>query len=174
MFLRRNFLQRRTVSHHVERAGNLSENSRRRHRQTPAGAGLHHRLPQQTSRGGGEEEEREEEGGAGRQDGEKRQQGHRRQKLAGLGEVGGARIVAKLQWQKESLLWSRNFLFSHCLFFFNWRLKGLLDKEDQESEVIKDSPDSPEPLNKKPRLSTEEVQPPERAKGTNPLHAFSA
>ncbi|XP_040886559.1 integrator complex subunit 13 [Toxotes jaculatrix] len=45
------------------------------------------------------------------------------------------------------------------------RLKGLLDKEDQESEVIKDSPDSPEPLNKKPRLSTEEVQPPERAKG---------
>ncbi|TKS90883.1 Integrator complex subunit 13 [Collichthys lucidus] len=45
------------------------------------------------------------------------------------------------------------------------RLKGLLDKEDQESEVIKDSPDSPEPLIKKPRLSTEEVQPPERAKG---------
>lgn len=45
------------------------------------------------------------------------------------------------------------------------RLKGLLDKEDQESEVIKDSPDSPEPLNKKPRMSTEEIQPPERAKG---------
>uniref|UniRef100_A0A3B4TRC2 Integrator complex subunit 13 n=1 Tax=Seriola dumerili TaxID=41447 RepID=A0A3B4TRC2_SERDU len=45
------------------------------------------------------------------------------------------------------------------------RLKGLLDKEDQEAEVIKDSPDSPEPLNKKPRLSTDEVQPPERAKG---------
>lgn len=45
------------------------------------------------------------------------------------------------------------------------RLKGLLDKDDQESEVIKDSPDSPEPLIKKPRLSTEEVQPPERAKG---------
>ncbi|XP_076009428.1 integrator complex subunit 13 [Genypterus blacodes] len=46
------------------------------------------------------------------------------------------------------------------------RLKGLLgDKEDQEAEVIKDSPDSPEPLNKKPRLSTEEVQAPDRAKG---------
>ncbi|XP_053200051.1 integrator complex subunit 13 [Scomber japonicus] len=45
------------------------------------------------------------------------------------------------------------------------RLKGMLDKEDQEAEVIKDSPDSPEPLNKKPRLATEEVQPPERAKG---------
>uniref|UniRef100_A0A667WZQ4 Integrator complex subunit 13 n=1 Tax=Myripristis murdjan TaxID=586833 RepID=A0A667WZQ4_9TELE len=42
---------------------------------------------------------------------------------------------------------------------------GMLDKEEQESEVIKDSPDSPEPLNKKPRLSTDEVQPPERAKG---------
>ncbi|XP_034434685.1 integrator complex subunit 13 isoform X1 [Hippoglossus hippoglossus] len=45
------------------------------------------------------------------------------------------------------------------------RLKGLLEKEEPESEVIKDSPDSPEPLNKKPRLMTEEVQPPERAKG---------
>uniref|UniRef100_A0A3Q2TKI0 Integrator complex subunit 13 n=2 Tax=Fundulus heteroclitus TaxID=8078 RepID=A0A3Q2TKI0_FUNHE len=45
------------------------------------------------------------------------------------------------------------------------RLKGLLEKDDQESEVIKDSPDSPEPLNKKPRLIPEDVQPPERAKG---------
>ncbi|XP_062239058.1 integrator complex subunit 13 [Platichthys flesus] len=45
------------------------------------------------------------------------------------------------------------------------RLKGLVEKEEPESEVIKDSPDSPEPLNKKPRLMTEEVQPPERAKG---------
>ncbi|XP_061570784.1 integrator complex subunit 13 isoform X2 [Cololabis saira] len=45
------------------------------------------------------------------------------------------------------------------------RLKGLLEKEEPESEVIKDSPDSPEPLNKKPRLVQEEVQPPERAKG---------
>ncbi|MEQ2176458.1 hypothetical protein GOODEAATRI_028175 [Goodea atripinnis] len=48
------------------------------------------------------------------------------------------------------------------------RLKGLLEKDDQESEVIKDSPDSPEPLNKKPRLIPEEVQPPERAKGFSP------
>ncbi|XP_034019410.1 integrator complex subunit 13 isoform X2 [Thalassophryne amazonica] len=45
------------------------------------------------------------------------------------------------------------------------RLKGLLDKDDQEVEVIKDSPDSPEPLNKKPRLTTEDVLPPERTKG---------
>lgn len=31
--------------------------------------------------------------------------------------------------------------------------------------MIKDSPDSPEPLNKKPRVSREEDQPPDRAKG---------
>uniref|UniRef100_A0A3P8X7K6 Integrator complex subunit 13 n=1 Tax=Esox lucius TaxID=8010 RepID=A0A3P8X7K6_ESOLU len=46
------------------------------------------------------------------------------------------------------------------------RLKGALDREKEEqveSEVIKDSPDSPEPLNKKPRL--EEIQLPEKAKG---------
>lgn len=53
------------------------------------------------------------------------------------------------------------------MFWFPLRLKGLLDKEDQEPEVIKDSPDSPEPLNKKPRLSREEDQPPDRAKGTH-------
>lgn len=45
-----------------------------------------------------------------------------------------------------------------------------MDKEDQDTEVIKDSPDSPEPLNKKPRLSPEEVQPLERAKGTSIQH----
>ncbi|KAF7229130.1 transcript variant X1 [Nothobranchius furzeri] len=45
------------------------------------------------------------------------------------------------------------------------RLKGLLEKDNPETEVIKDSPDSPEPLNKKPRLITEEAPPPERAKG---------
>lgn len=39
--------------------------------------------------------------------------------------------------------------------------------------MIKDSPDSPEPLNKKPRLSLEEDQPPERAKGTPPPLRFS-
>lgn len=50
---------------------------------------------------------------------------------------------------------------------FTVRLKGLLDKDNQESEVIKDSPDSPEPLNKKPRVSREEDQPPDRAKGAN-------
>ncbi|XP_064175688.1 integrator complex subunit 13 [Anguilla rostrata] len=48
------------------------------------------------------------------------------------------------------------------------RLKGALEREKEElaeSEVIKDSPDSPEPLNKKPRLTVEESQPPEKVKG---------
>ncbi|KAM9823748.1 integrator complex subunit 13 [Neosynchiropus ocellatus] len=44
-------------------------------------------------------------------------------------------------------------------------VKTFLDKEDPDSEVIKDSPDSPEPLNKKPRLTSQEVQPPDRIKG---------
>lgn len=40
------------------------------------------------------------------------------------------------------------------------------EKDEQaECEIIKDSPDSPEPLNKKPRLATEEQQPPEKSKG---------
>ncbi|KAK1789461.1 hypothetical protein P4O66_015376 [Electrophorus voltai] len=54
------------------------------------------------------------------------------------------------------------------------RLKGAMEreKEDQsESEVIKDSPDSPEPFNKKPRLATEEIQPLEKSKG--PVSLFS-
>lgn len=38
--------------------------------------------------------------------------------------------------------------------------------EQSECEIIKDSPDSPEPLNKKPRLATEEQQPPEKSKGS--------
>lgn len=55
------------------------------------------------------------------------------------------------------------------------RLKGVLEreiKEEQESEVIKDSPDSPEPLNKKPRLSSEDIQIPEKAKGPVSLLAM--
>ena len=54
---------------------------------------------------------------------------------------------------------------SHFCLITSPRLKGALEKEEQESEVIKDSPDSPEPLNKKPRLAIEEVQPSEKAKG---------
>ncbi len=39
--------------------------------------------------------------------------------------------------------------------------------EQSECEIIKDSPDSPEPPNKKPRLATEEQQPPEKSKGSH-------
>lgn len=40
------------------------------------------------------------------------------------------------------------------------------EKENEnESGVIKDSPDSPEPFNKKPRLTLEDLQPQEKSKG---------
>ncbi|XP_067914931.1 integrator complex subunit 13 isoform X4 [Heterodontus francisci] len=48
------------------------------------------------------------------------------------------------------------------------RLKGTLEREKEElaeAEIIKDSPDSPEPLNKKPRVSIGEIQPLEKVKG---------
>uniref|UniRef100_UPI00398E6845 integrator complex subunit 13 isoform X3 n=1 Tax=Pristiophorus japonicus TaxID=55135 RepID=UPI00398E6845 len=48
------------------------------------------------------------------------------------------------------------------------RLKGALEREKEElaeAEIIKDSPDSPEPLNKKPRVSIGEIQPLEKVKG---------
>lgn len=70
-----------------------------------------------------------------------------------------------------SLVGKKKTIFERQIFSILFsRLKGLLDKDDQESEVIKDSPDSPEPLNKKPRLATDEVQPQERAKGTHACH----
>lgn len=80
--------QGRTVPHHVERAGDAGEDARRQHGQAPAGAGLHHRLQEQTPRGGRAQEEGEEEGGQGREDREKRQQRGRGEELAGLREVG--------------------------------------------------------------------------------------
>lgn len=47
------------------------------------------------------------------------------------------------------------------------------EKDEQaECEIIKDSPDSPEPLNKKPRLATEEQQPPEKSKGLQSCFIF--
>lgn len=48
------------------------------------------------------------------------------------------------------------------------RLKGLLDREKEElaeAEVIKDSPDSPEPPNKKPLITMDEMPTVEKAKG---------
>lgn len=48
------------------------------------------------------------------------------------------------------------------------RLKSLLDREKEElaeAEVIKDSPDSPEPPNKKPLITMDEMPVVEKAKG---------
>lgn len=57
--------------------------------------------------------------------------------------------------------------------YFSSRLKAVVEREkdEQDCEVIKDSPDSPEPLIKKPRLATEEQQPLEKSKGL-PLMLF--
>ncbi|XP_041059309.1 integrator complex subunit 13 isoform X1 [Carcharodon carcharias] len=55
------------------------------------------------------------------------------------------------------------------------RLKGTLEREKEElveAEIIKDSPDSPEPLNKKPRVSIGEIQPLEKVKGPVSLLAM--
>ncbi|KAF5888730.1 protein asunder [Clarias magur] len=48
------------------------------------------------------------------------------------------------------------------------RQKGAMEREkenESDSGVIKDSPDSPEPFNKKPRLTLEDLQPQEKSKG---------
>ncbi|KAG8438568.1 hypothetical protein GDO86_004944 [Hymenochirus boettgeri] len=48
------------------------------------------------------------------------------------------------------------------------RVKSSIDREKEElieSEVIKDSPDSPEPPNKKPHIAVEDVSPVEKSKG---------
>ncbi|XP_056878535.1 integrator complex subunit 13 isoform X3 [Takifugu flavidus] len=78
---------------------------------------------------------------------ERKKRGRKREDREERAEKNGSKEAEEKSWQDSE------------------RLKGLLDKEDQESEVIKDSPDSPEPLNKKPRVSAEEDHPPERAKG---------
>lgn len=56
----------------------------------------------------------------------------------------------------------------HCFASLSIRLKGLLDREKEElaeAEVIKDSPDSPEPPNKKPLITMDEMPTVEKAKG---------
>lgn len=59
-------------------------------------------------------------------------------------------------------------IFPHCFPSLSKRLKGLLDREKEElaeAEVIKDSPDSPEPPNKKPLITMDEMPVVEKAKG---------
>lgn len=56
----------------------------------------------------------------------------------------------------------------HCFPSLSKRLKGILDREKEElaeAEVIKDSPDSPEPPNKKPLITMDEMPTVEKAKG---------
>ncbi|KAJ0056904.1 hypothetical protein NL108_000696, partial [Boleophthalmus pectinirostris] len=72
---------------------------------------------------------------------ERKKRGRKREDREDRAEKNGTKDTEEKSWQDSE------------------RLKGLLDKDDQESEVIKDSPDSPEPLNKKPRLSSEDAQP---------------
>uniref|UniRef100_A0A3P9I8I1 Integrator complex subunit 13 n=1 Tax=Oryzias latipes TaxID=8090 RepID=A0A3P9I8I1_ORYLA len=78
---------------------------------------------------------------------ERKKRGRKREDREDRAEKNGSKEMEDKSWQDTE------------------RLKGLLEKGEQDAEVIKDSPDSPEPLNKKPRLMVDEVQPPERAKG---------
>uniref|UniRef100_A0A3P9MJA9 Integrator complex subunit 13 n=1 Tax=Oryzias latipes TaxID=8090 RepID=A0A3P9MJA9_ORYLA len=78
---------------------------------------------------------------------ERKKRGRKREDREDRAEKNGSKEMEDKSWQDSE------------------RLKGLLEKGEQDAEVIKDSPDSPEPLNKKPRLMVDEVQPPERAKG---------
>ncbi|KAI1882242.1 hypothetical protein AGOR_G00248670 [Albula goreensis] len=81
---------------------------------------------------------------------ERKKRGRKREDKEEKSERNGKDMEAEKNWQETE------------------RLKGALEREKEElveSEVIKDSPDSPEPLNKKPRLALEETQLPEKAKG---------
>ncbi|KAK7913592.1 hypothetical protein WMY93_013803 [Mugilogobius chulae] len=69
---------------------------------------------------------------------ERKKRGRKREDREDRVEKNGTKDLEEKSWQDSE------------------RLKGLFDKD--ESEVIKDSPDSPEPLNKKPRLAPEEGQ----------------
>uniref|UniRef100_W5NDW4 Integrator complex subunit 13 n=2 Tax=Lepisosteus oculatus TaxID=7918 RepID=W5NDW4_LEPOC len=87
---------------------------------------------------------------------ERKKRGRKREDKEDKAEKNGKDAEAEKTWQESE------------------RLKGALDREKEESieaEVIKDSPDSPEPLNKKPRLAMEEIQPVEKAKG--PVSLFT-
>lgn len=112
---------------------------------------------------------------------ERKKRGRKREDREDRAEKNGSKEMEDKSWQDSE----RSVLITGCRFpdmktfylvfffsFLNSRLKGLLEKGEQDAEVIKDSPDSPEPLNKKPRLMVDEVQPPERAKGSSTDEAF--
>ncbi|XP_018621459.1 integrator complex subunit 13 isoform X2 [Scleropages formosus] len=81
---------------------------------------------------------------------DRKKRGRKREDREDKGEKNGKDSESERSWQESE------------------RLKAALERDREElaeAEVIKDSPDSPEPLNKKPRLEVEDVQPAEKAKG---------
>ncbi|XP_041113340.1 integrator complex subunit 13 isoform X2 [Polyodon spathula] len=88
---------------------------------------------------------------------ERKKRGRKREEKEDKSEKNGKDVEPDKTWQESE------------------RLKGLLEREKEElaeAEIIKDSPDSPEPLNKKPRLAIEETPPVEKAKGPVSLLAM--
>ncbi|XP_030070738.1 integrator complex subunit 13 isoform X1 [Microcaecilia unicolor] len=81
---------------------------------------------------------------------ERKKRGRKREEKEDKSEKGSKDYELEKPWQESE------------------RLKGTTDREKEElveEEVIKDSPDSPEPPNKKPLVSMEELAPVEKSKG---------
>lgn len=77
-------------------------------------------------------------------------------------------VVCNFEYRIVSTIICAALAYFVSLFSFSKRLKGLLDREKEElaeAEVIKDSPDSPEPPNKKPLITVDELPTVEKAKG---------
>ncbi|XP_060135453.1 integrator complex subunit 13 isoform X1 [Zootoca vivipara] len=81
---------------------------------------------------------------------ERKKRGRKREEKEEKSEKAGKDYEPEKSWQESE------------------RLKGLLDREKEElaeAEVIKDSPDSPEPPNKKPLVAVDEIPTVEKTKG---------
>ncbi|XP_058045773.1 integrator complex subunit 13 isoform X2 [Ahaetulla prasina] len=81
---------------------------------------------------------------------ERKKRGRKREEKEDKSEKAGKDYESEKSWQESE------------------RLKGLLDREKEElaeAEVIKDSPDSPEPPNKKPLVAMDDLPGPEKNKG---------
>ncbi|XP_060114106.1 integrator complex subunit 13 isoform X1 [Heteronotia binoei] len=85
---------------------------------------------------------------------ERKKRGRKREEKEDKSEKAGKDYEPEKSWQESE------------------RIKGLLDREKEElgeAEVIKDSPDSPEPPNKKPLITMGEITPIEKNKGPTSL-----
>ncbi|ETE64895.1 Cell cycle regulator Mat89Bb-like protein, partial [Ophiophagus hannah] len=81
---------------------------------------------------------------------ERKKRGRKREEKEDKSEKAGKDYESEKSWQESE------------------RLKGLLDREKEElveAEIIKDSPDSPEPPNKKPLVAMDDLPGPEKNKG---------